>query len=134
MTALHPDTTTALAALIDHTAGWLDKAGLTTEAAALRALPALTTVADIEAAAPTVQPLMQTAYQRAGVITWPQADAGIAAVHTAGGLGLSQQATSPYPDMHMDPVYRAVDQFAGWLWTIACYAAHATLSTEGQRR
>jgi hypothetical protein len=130
VTALHPETTAALAALVDHTAGWLDKAGMASEAANLRQIPPLTTVADLDRAAPAVQPLMQTAYSRAGVVTWPQAQTGTAAVHSSGGLVLRQQATSPYPDTHMDPVYRAVDQFAGWLWTIACYAAYAATAKE----
>jgi hypothetical protein len=133
VTALHPDTVTALAALIDHTAGWLDKATLTNEATALRALPTLDTITAITAVEPIVQPLMQAAYLRAGVVTWPQAQAGAAAVHAAGGLALRQQATSPYPDTHMDPTHRAVDQFAGWLWTIACYAAHASLTAKEHR-
>lgn len=126
MTALHPDTITALTALVDHCSGWLDKAGLTAEAAALRNLPAIDTTDAIHHAGPAAQAAMHAAYHRSGVIAWPQADIGILAVHASGGLAYRLDATRPYP--HSDPMRGLLEQFSGWLWTAACYAAHAAVT------
>lgn len=122
MTALHPDTTTALTALVDHTATWLDKADLSDHATALRALPTIDTTTAIEHAGPVARAAMHAAYHRSGVTSWPDAATGTAAVHAAGGLALRLDALDPYPECR-DPLRGPVGQIADWLWTASCYAA-----------
>ncbi|MEU7978349.1 hypothetical protein AB0B63_07425 [Micromonospora sp. NPDC049081] len=124
-TTLHPDTTAALTSLAGITAGWLGKAGMTAEADTIRNLPPVHTLDDLAAYA-CVSPIMTSAYHHAGVLTWPQAQAGIDAARDA--LAARHAATSHYPLTHADVRYRAVDHHASWLWTIACYAAHAAVT------
>lgn len=126
MSTLNPDTTRALTQLADITAGWLTKAGMTTEADAVRDLPPVTDSEGLDAARMVVQPMMQAAYRRAGVVTWPDAQAGIDAARESGALSAALDAAAPYE--HTDPMRRRVDGLAGWLHTIACYAAHAAVT------
>ncbi len=124
-TALHPDTIDALHRLADITAGWLDKAGMTVEAATLRSLPPVVDLDSPAAAAATVQPFTLTAYRLSGVLIWPDAKPGMDAARDAFAAELA--STDPYPD-HYDIRRQQVGNYAGRLWTACAYAAHAVVT------
>lgn len=133
-TPLHPDTTTALAAQLDDAAGWLDKAGMTAEATALRALPPITDSHELAEAGAVVQPMLTPAYRRSGVLIWPEAEAGMNAVGESGGVDAWWSAVAPHP---VSPAGGAVAGdwlpehlagFCSWVHTVACYAAQAAVA------
>ncbi len=124
MSILKPDTTHHLLQLADVTADWLDKADMTAEAATVRGLPPIADVDGLAAAAATMQPVIQAAYLRAGVVTWRETQPGIDAARDAQAAW--QAAVAPYE--HVDPLRGHVDNLATRLHTIACYAAHAVVT------
>ncbi|WBB94098.1 hypothetical protein [Verrucosispora sp. WMMC514] len=128
MADLNPFAVVALAELRNQTAHWLTQAGMETQAEALRSLPPILDTVTVAAAAATVQPMMLAAYRRSGVVTWPQADRGYRTVRVGGGLAALLDVSSAHPQ---PPCPEAPDecagarQLAGWLHTVAVFAAHA---------
>lgn len=127
MTALPQSTTIALADLAEQTAAWCDKAGLTAEAGRLRTLPPIVSLDVLDAAAAIVNPVMHAADRRSGVVSWPEAAAGVDAARDV--QGARQDAARTIGVDHYSLTYRLVDNYANWLWTAAVYAAHAVVKS-----